>query len=146
MRVSSKIGAFLAVLFVWFAYSRMMMFFWGYYASVNPLLDWAIADLLPDNRFLFYTLIYAHDLLVNVLLALPVGYLFRRYLQESLWAAMIATVILVFLWDYRQVFWGEASDIEFFSSFGAIVGAFITLGLLPLVYYLAGKWGGKYAT
>jgi hypothetical protein len=146
IKPSSKVGIFLAVLLVWGIYSRLLMVFWAYYASVNPLLDWAIHALLPEKRFLFYALIYTHDILVNVMLALPIGFLFRRYALSSIWVAVIATVILIFLWDYQQVLWGGTGVLNFFSSFGAIKGAFTTLGLLPFVYYLAGLSGGKYAT
>ena len=139
MRALRKIVALLLVFLIWAVYSRLIMLFWGYFPSINPIMDWAISALIPDNRVLYYALIYTHDILINALLVLPLAYLFNKYSRQSLWGPVMASVFLVFLWDYQQVFSDEGSGMAFFSSFGAIMGVLMTVGLLPLLYYLVGE-------
>ena len=145
MQTLNRIIPFIIVLTIWAGYSRIMIIFWGYYAANNPLINWAVSSLLPDHRIFYYALIVTHDLLVNILIAMPIGFLLRSFGRWNLWWPVIATVVMVFLWDYQAVFWGEGSEMKFFSSFGAIMGAVITLGLLPLVYGLAGIRGRSIA-
>ena len=59
---------------------------------------------------------------------------------------MIAIVLLRFAWAYSDVFWGEINVLDFFSHSETIMGVVITLGSLPLAYYLAGAWLRKYVT
>ena len=139
MRVSKKIVTLLAVFLVWAAYSRLIMFFWGYFASINPIFNWAVSALLPEYRAWFYALIYTSDILINTLLVLPLGYLFSKCSRQSLWGPVFVSVSLVFLWDYWQIFGEEGSGLAFFTSFGAIFGVLNAVGLLPLAYYLVEK-------
>jgi len=138
MSAKSRIVVFLAVAVIWSAYWYLMKLFWVYYPSVNPLFQWTLDNLIAEHPRLFHVLLYSHDLFVNVLVALPVAILFRKAFSQGVWPAVLCSTLLLVVWDYRSIFWGEGSGLGLFDSFGAFFGLAVSLGLLPLAYFLAG--------
>ena len=136
MRIPSSISTVLLLSFFWFVYSRLITLFWSHYLQFNPILTWALPELIPDNRIPFYALLYTHDVLVNFIIVLPAGFLICKFPNQNVWLSICIAVVIAFSWDYRLVLFSNGSIFEFFSSFNAVLGAIVALGMLPLVYII----------
>ena len=121
----------------WYGFSGLLKLFWAYYAIHNPLLSWAIENFLPEHRTFFYILIYTHDVSVNILLALPVGFFFSKILPHKSWSCIFIATVIVFVSDYWGVLSSRESTIYFLTNLSALIGIAMALGLLPFVYFIA---------
>lgn len=134
--------AYVAIPLLWALYWQGVLLFWSFYASHHLLLDWAISALLPEHHVLFYGVIYTHDIVVNVLLALPFCMVLRRFEARSCWGPVVFASVLLLIWSYHHLLTDDGYSIQrVFSSFGAWLGAGTAIGLLPLAYYVTGKAG-----
>lgn len=109
---------------------------WGLYAIYQPVNGWLIQHvLIPGHAKTYYTLIYAHDLVVNVSLAYPFALILAFVTPAAgRWKYLAVAVLVFFLWSYRFVLSGEGS---FVISPGFIAGLAFTCGSLPLAHLLA---------
>jgi hypothetical protein len=109
---------------------------WGLYAIYQPVNEWLIQHvLIPGHSKAYYTLIYAHDLVVNVSLAYPFALILALVTPAAgRWKYLAVAVLVIFLWSYRFVLFGE---VFFAVSPGFISGLAFTCGSLPLAHLLA---------
>ena len=142
----SSLKNYLIATLGWFAwYAILMNYFWAFYSSHHPFLDWAISILLPDYKFPYYFLIYSSDIVLSILLAFPFALLMQRWLPPSPWKYIALAVTAVFLWEYRVVLSNFDTLLFFISTPSAYFGFVLTLGLLPLTYLLSRWLRARYA-
>jgi glycopeptide antibiotics resistance protein len=97
------IGAFYAV---------VVSLFWGVYAVVNPLNDWLIEIFANQGRdTAYYFAIYSHDVIANILLALPFAFLISIIPPRRSWkllgVALLTSLILLYwriIFDFGSLF------------------------------------------
>ncbi len=118
----------------------------GYYGAHHPFLDWAVANLIPDHRVLYYTLLYTSDVALLLLMSLPFAIAMHHFLPHAPWKYIGTAVTIVFLWEYRVVWADYALVLDFLANPRAYIGIMITVGLLPVSYLLSAKLRARYAT
>ncbi len=130
----------------WIAwYALPMQFFMAFYSTHHPFLDWAVSTLIPDHKFLYYSLLYSSDIVLFFLLTLPFSIAMQYWLPPKPWTYIATAVFVVFLWEYQAV-WSDSETLRLFlSSPTAYAGFAITLGLLPIAYIVSGRLIARYA-
>ncbi len=125
---------------IWFGYSRGLYFLWGYIAIYNPTSEWELGTLLPLGEGYYWAFVHIRDTLINICLTFPLAVLLKRSRLQLGWLYVSAAALVVFIWDYRNVFSDPDSFVLFFSSFGAVFGAISVLAFYPLAYLFAQLW------
>lgn len=82
------------------AHAFAAVFLWTFLAVSNPIIDWLLDSLARKGHEVTYRLaIYSHDLIVNVMLALPfavfIAFLTPRRSWSYLWVALTVSVCLL---------------------------------------------------
>ena len=116
-----------------------MEFIWGLYSIHHPINYWLIEHvLLQGYSRTYYTILYAHDVVVNVSLAYPFALLLALATPAAgQWKYIAVAVPVIFLWSYRLVLFG-GNPLAFFTILPAsTIGLAFTCGSLPLAYLLA---------
>ena len=124
---------------VWPAYHIAMKWTWSWLTQVNPALDWAIATLLPHGDFAFYAFIYAHDVVINLILVFPIALLIYVYGNAPSWGSIFGATLFVCTWQYWPVLSNLPESVTFFSSHGTVVGLLTQIGMFPVGYLLASR-------
>ena len=70
---------------------------WAYLPRYNPITQWILDTYAGVNKGLYYTLIFANDIIVNLLLALPVAYIITRIRPDRRWLYVAAIVLAMFV-------------------------------------------------
>ena len=144
MEDMSKLRPYILPVISGYTLYLVQILFWGFANIYGPLADidsWLIASLLPDNRELFYLIIYTRDLFINIILALPFAIPFLKLKNNQRWLALVLVILPIFIFDYRLVLFGfQPVHLFLISSLGFYYGVIISLGLLPFVVWLANKF------
>ena len=142
----TKLGSIALALLVGAFYSWVAWWFWGAYATSSPITEWLRSTISPQEHRAVYLLgIYAHDLLLNCLLAMPyaaVLLLFAR--REARVALPLAALSAV-----AVNLWG--SDVEALGSVAPFPGFWLGIGMtalsIPVAFWLLRwahqRWGGQ---
>jgi len=119
------------------AYNFMIAMFWGLFAAHNPIFNWLVDTYAVTDPALFKSAVWVHDILVNVLLALPFAFLITRISPDRRWAYVALAVLLIFTWQYRLVLF--EIGLSEFAAHGneALFGMIFTFVYLPVVLLLA---------
>ena len=120
--VSALIGAF---------YYFVILHFWGMHFGDNAFNKWLLLDLqLPRNHPLLYrVVIYSHDVILNVLLAVPFASMFVLGARLNNWlciavAALVTNVLLYRTTEWRNL-WLVPASIGFWNFLLALPVAFL---------------------
>ena len=109
---------------------------WSYLPKYNPVTQWILDTYAGVNRALYYTLIFANDVIVNMLLALPIAYLISKIRPDRRWLYVAAIVVAMFVWDYRLVLFERRDFFSFVStSTLALVGLVLYVSYLPFALF-----------
>ena len=143
MEDMSKLRSYILPVLSGYALYLVQILFWGLANIYGPLPDidsWLIAALLPDNRELFYFIIYTRDLFINIILALPFAVPFLKLKNNQKWLALVLVILPTFIYTNRLVLFGfQPVHLFLISSLGFYYGVIISLGLLPFAVWLIGK-------
>ena len=113
---------------------------WAYLPRYNPITQWILDTYAGVNKGLYYTLIFANDIIVNLLLALPVAYIITRIRPDRRWLYVAAIVLAMFVWDYRIVLFERRDFFDFISSSAlALVGLALYVSYLPFTLFCITK-------
>ena len=105
---------------------------WTYLPRHNPITQWLLDTYAGPSSELYYALVFVHDAIVNVLLALPVAYLITRIKPDRRWLYIAAFVLAMFVWDYRVVLFERRDFFDFiFSSGRTSTGFVLYVSYLP---------------
>src|SRR5690606_28110579 len=78
---------------------------WTYYAASDfSPLEWSL-DLFGSGTVLFWIVLHAHDVVVNVLFALPFAAAFLLYRGLSNWLCVLLAVAASLVGEYLGVDW-----------------------------------------
>jgi hypothetical protein len=130
--------------FLW--YSIAMQVILGFYSSHHPFLDWAVSAFLPENPAIYYLVLYSSDIALVLLMALPFSMVLQHFLPSNPWRYLLTAALVVFIYEYRNVWSDIDTLVHFFTTPSAYIGILITLGLLPLAHTVAVRLGSRYAT
>jgi hypothetical protein len=115
------------------AYIVALVEFWGFYAGNNPLNEWLIQVLASQGHEVVYlAAISLHDVLVNVLLALPVAALFFLIKPLNHWRKPVAAAVAAVVVSYWSTEWSGLERL--LSAYGFWLGLFLTVGSLPVAF------------
>jgi hypothetical protein len=126
-------------------YGWVAIQFWASYSLNNPIEEW-LRTALPgrEHHLLHISLIYAHDVLVNLLLAVPFAAVFQVFSPLKRWTYVgtaVACALSVTFWGAN---WGGVKAMVTLVGFW-IPTAMATLSL-PLallgVRAAASRWNG----
>lgn len=118
------------------AYYFVLAMFWGLFATYNPIFKWLLNTYAVTDPALFRLAVWSHDIVVNVLLALPFALLITKISPDRRWAYVALAVLLVFIGQYRLVLF-DIGLLEFLvHSNDALFGMIFTLVCLPFALLL----------
>ena len=119
-------AACLGMFYAWIAVN-----FWGFYAANNPFNEWLLNGLAVNGHGTVYRLVIgAHDVVINILLAIPFAALLlvRSGLNSWTYAAVAAAAAVVFAnWDTN---WSAT----LITSVGFWMGFAMMLLSLPIAF------------
>ena len=101
---------------IWFCYSRGLYFLWGYIAIYNPMSEWELRTLLPLGEGYYWVFVHTRDTLINICLILPLALLLKSSRLQLGWLYILAAALVVFIWDYRNVFSDPNSSCLFWQQ------------------------------
>lgn len=114
-------------------YHVMAVNFWGSYVVDNPFNNWLLDTYARQgHEFAYHISISAHDLFINLLLALPVAALFLAFKSLNSWIAIATATASAIVIGNAGNNW-EAWPI-LLSSVGFWFGLAITAFSLPLAF------------
>jgi hypothetical protein len=114
---------------------------WYYIASRSPTVNLLFDAMIEQPGPFWHIVLYAHDFLINILLAFPLAVMIVFITGASrVWIPTALAVVAGFAWSYRGVLLGL--DATFFvSSAGAFLGVAMTVLSLPIaVAVLCRTW------
>ncbi len=105
---------------------------WAYLPQHNPITQWLLDTYAGPSNALYYVLVFFHDAIINVLLALPVAYLITKIRPGRRWLYIAAFVLAMFIWDYRVVLFERRDFFDFiFGSGRTFTGFILYVSYLP---------------
>ena len=129
--VAAVYGAFLAIFGV---------AFWGLYVLNHPIQDWLLATFATKGQpVAYYVSLYIHDLVVNVVLALPIAYLLSRISPQNSWRYLWAAVATAVLLQYWGVFADPIALDIILKAWSFYAGLLVSTLALPLAYEIVRK-------
>ena len=109
--------------------------FWNVFSASNPIEDWLVSEFLFNgNNAAYYTGHYLHELLINVVLAIPPAWALFRLNKDGAVAGLLVAVISALAlayWPYDPELLGTIVDIWLLWP-----GVAISIFSLPLAYGL----------
>ena len=126
--IAATIGAFFS------AYAGL---FWIYYAANHPINRWLIDTLLTQgNEVGYFIAIYTHDLLVNVILALPAAILLTIVKPEKPRVAMMLAVLGALFVNYWSIFADPTTLLLFAKTWSFYVNLVTATFCIPLAWFI----------
>ncbi len=119
------------------SYRLCLIVVWAYLPSHNPITKWFLETYAGSNEAMYYLLISIHDTVVNILLALPFAFLISKIRPDRRWLYVTASVLVIFLWEYRLVLFVSRDFLTFINIHGqALFGVISTWLILPFTMLL----------
>ncbi len=118
-------------------YHLVVATIWAFLPLVNPVTNWLFERYAQAAPNLHITLVWIHDFIVNILIALPFAALVARIRPDRRWTYVAVAVLVIFLWQYRVVLF-DFGLIEFVRvDTTAWLGMVLTFIYLPLALFIA---------
>ena len=111
---------------------------WAYYIVRSPIPRWIhTAFATPGENTVYYLSAYAHDLILNVLIALPFAAFLAWLTPKNSWKLVWIAVLVALVTSYWEMLINP-SEVDGFTlrSAGFYFGALMGLGSLPLAFLL----------
>ena len=86
---------------------------------------------------IYYVLLYSSDIALNLLIAFPFALLLSYLLPSRPWMYIGLAVFLVFVWEYQNVWSNYETLVSFATNPRAYIGIAMTIGTLPVTYFIA---------
>ncbi|WP_299599678.1 hypothetical protein [uncultured Microbulbifer sp.] len=120
----------------WFLYVYFAMaIFWSQYNKINPVLANLASDFAVNNQALFNAILYAHDTLINLVLAIPAAFILAKIIKvRSIIAVTLASLIVAIIMNR-----GLSSAILTSGNFQIIWSVLVLFITLPLAFYCFGR-------
>jgi hypothetical protein len=134
------IAALVGVFYGWVALQ-----FWASYSLNSPLLEW-LRTTLPgrEHHLLRVSLIYAHDVLLNLLLAVPFAAVFQVFSPLRRWRYVGVAVACALSMTFWGADWADVKALVTLAGFWipiAMTRLSLPLALLS-VRAAASRWNG----
>ena len=114
--------------------------FWGVYVLNHPINDWLIANFAAKGQpIVYYTSIYIHDLLINVILALPVAVLLSRIPPRNNWRYLSVALATAVVLQYWGLFVDPVGLNVVLKAWSFYAGLLVSTVALPLAYVAVTK-------
>ena len=137
-RIAAVLVAALIGAFYWW----VSVHFWGMHAADTPFPKWLHAVLPPrEHRALDTAVIYSHDAILNVLLAVPFASMFVLFTRLNNWLCIAAAVVVANIAIYWGAEWGGDPPLIKFWSFW--VGAGMSILSLPAAFLIVRAIPGR---
>lgn len=131
MKRKSDIGALVASFLIGAIYSWAAERFWGFYASNSPLNDWLLEAVAARGQGTLYrATMSVHDILVNVVFAIPFAALFVAFARLNRWRNLAVAALTAVVVAYS----GTRSSVLLLSRFSFWLGLALTFASLPLAF------------
>ena len=120
------------------AFAYIAAYFWAYYVFDNPINDYLLETLAKQGqRTEFLLATYAHDFVINFLIALPFAIGVANLPPGNKWGYVGVAVLSAFALAY----WDALLNVHFwqilFSSNHAWAGLFVFILSLPAAFLVA---------
>ncbi len=127
---------------VGFVYSSAVVHFWGIYPSKSTLTQWFLTEFAMKGRAIAYQLaVYSHDILLNVLLAIPFAYVIGRLRPKRDWAYLSVAVLVALMLNYGHLVFDLRALRFLLREFGFYMGIVMLLVSLPIALTLIRRFG-----
>ena len=135
MNATSKAKYLIAIL-VGLAYVWLAVAFWGWYVMNHPINEFLLEVFARQGHdFLYRISIFAHDVLVNVLLASPAALALVSIKGLNNWNCVFVAVVTAFVGSYWTV--NLSSLPLLFQSWSFWAGLGMSVFSLPIAYVAA---------
>ena len=109
----------------------MVINFWGGYAANSPINDWLLDTLAePGHETMYLVAIYVHDVIVNLLLAMPVAAVLMAFRTLNNWPSLLVAVGIGVVASYWDTIWSSC----LFRSWGFWLGIGMSVWSLPIAF------------
>ena len=127
---------YVAAIIVGLAYIWLATAFWGRYVMNHPVNEFLLEVFARQgHRFLYGISILVHDVLINILLALPAALAFVSIKSLNNWKCVAVAVGTAFVGSYWTV---DPSSIPLLVQSGSFwVGISMSTFSLPVAYLVA---------
>jgi hypothetical protein len=112
-------------------YSWVAIQFWASYSVASPFGDWLRTVLSPaQHRYLHLIAIYSHDVVLNVVLAIPFAAMLLLFTRRGSRGCLAAAVAGALVMGYRDLDWRSLTELAPFAGFW--MGIAMTVLSLPI--------------
>ncbi|MEM1175439.1 MAG: hypothetical protein AAGI27_11535 [Pseudomonadota bacterium] len=111
--------------------------FWAIYPIDNPINHWLIKTYAENGHsVLYYLAVYAHDLIVHLMLALILAFVLVKVFGIRRWKPVLVVVACSQIPVFWGAVWGNMGSVV--AYWGFWVSLTIALSAIPAAYYFAG--------
>ncbi len=123
---NSSITKYLVAAFVGLAFSWYSVAFWIRYVVNHPIGDWLLDVLARQgHNGLYYLCIYTHDLIINIVLAVPAAIALTAFEGSNNWRCVMIASATVVIANYWDMVWSSLPTLvrfwEFWYGFGVSI-------------------------
>ena len=138
MRMLRHALSFVAVAAISLACNLTAKVVWGYLAVYGPIVS-LLHPLWKQHHMIAASLLFLHDGIVNVAIAYPFALLILKTPVHHRWRYIAVVVLALFFYDYRLVIQDSSLGRLFLTSWTALFGIFVAIGMLPFCLWLASR-------
>ena len=111
--------------------------FWGYFPNHNPVFDWLIEVLAKQGHEIgFRIAVYALDLVVSVLIAIPFAILISTLNPKNEWKYLWVALAVFFCLLNWSAFVTPQDFVQVLKFWSYYIGTLVTVSSVPLAYYI----------
>ena len=109
--------------------------FWGLYVLNHPINNWLLANFATKGQPLaYYVSIYSHDLILNVLIALPFAYFLSKIPPQKSWRYVWVAVVTGVVLQYWRLFADPIGLNVVLKAPTFYAGVLVSIVALPLAF------------
>jgi hypothetical protein len=133
MRARPQTSSFVLAAIYGALFSFILGTVWGYYGANHLFNQWLIDSLLKNGYAVaYYGAIYTHDLLLNMIIALPFAYLIGRLQPRYNWLLLAAALMVAVSVVYWPVLIRPRSALFVLSDWTGFVPFAVLVSSLPI--------------
>jgi hypothetical protein len=124
------VGALIGAFYWW-----VLIHAWGMHLADNPLNKWLLEmDFHRQHLTLYKAILYSHDVMINVLLAVPFASMFVLSDRLNNWPCLCVAVLVANVATYHGTDWTGSSLIV--AHWGFWIGLGMSLLALPAAFLM----------
>ena len=139
LRESSNLTGFFIVV-AWLGYSLLVIA--PIFSEIGNLI---LPAWLALSRHIegtaFYSIVFAADMLIHLVLVAPLAYVFVRFVPKP-WLFVIVAVVLSAVWMHRM----GLADLDYVASLRGLFGILLSLAPLPIAVLLVRALNRRHIT